>query len=63
MHYDLDMPSYDLWETLIRDTGVMLTPGVVMNMEGTLRVGFGNDTASLENGLPRLTDWFAAQRT
>ena len=61
LSYDLDVPSYELCETLIRETGVMLTPGSVMGMEGTLRIGFGNDTEALRSGLPRLGKWFAEQ--
>ncbi|WP_120501893.1 aminotransferase [Roseovarius sp. EL26] len=59
LHYDLDIPSYDLCETLIRDTGVMLTPGSVMGMEGGLRIGFANETQALIDGLPRLSVWFS----
>ncbi|WP_420857256.1 aminotransferase class I/II-fold pyridoxal phosphate-dependent enzyme [Marivivens marinus] len=61
LSYDLDMPSYDLCEALIRDTGVMFTPGSVMGMEGTVRVGFGNATENLTSGLPRVADWLASR--
>ena len=59
LDYDLDMPSYELCEALIRDTGVMLTPGSVMGMEGTLRIGFANATEDMEKGLPRIANWLA----
>jgi aspartate/methionine/tyrosine aminotransferase len=59
LHYGLDVPSYDLCEMLIRDTGVMLTPGSVMGMEGTLRIGFANETQALIDGLRRLSEWFS----
>ena len=59
--YALNMPSYELCEAVIRDTGVMLTPGSVMGMEGTLRIGFANETQALKDGLPRLSDWFSNQ--
>ncbi len=58
LQYDLDTPSYELCETLIRETGVMLTPGSVMDMEGTLRIGFANNTDDLRTGLLRLGEWF-----
>ena len=59
LHYALDIPSYELCEMLIRDTGVMLTPGSVMGMEGTLRIGFANETQALIDGLPHLSEWFS----
>ena len=57
--YDLDMPSYELCEALIRDTGVMFTPGSVMGMEGTVRIGFANGTEALREGLPKVAEWLA----
>ncbi len=56
---DLDMPSYALCEQLIAETGVMLTPGSVMGMEGYLRIGFGNPSDEFAEGLGRLEEWFA----
>ncbi|SLN10915.1 Capreomycidine synthase [Roseovarius albus] len=61
LRYALNMPSYELCEAVIRDTGVMLTPGSVMGMEGTLRIGFANETQALKDGLPRLSEWFSKQ--
>lgn len=61
LRYALNMPSYELCEAVIRDTGVMLTPGSVMGMEGTLRIGFANETQALKDGLPRLSEWFSNQ--
>lgn len=60
--YDLDIPSYELCEALIRDTGVMFTPGSVMGMEGAIRIGFGNETRSLTEGLPRVAAWLSAAK-
>lgn len=57
LSYDFDIPSYQLCEALIEDTGVMFTPGSVMGMEGTVRIGFGNETRSLQHGLPRVAAW------
>lgn len=59
--FDVDMPSYDLCETLLADTGVMFTPGSVMGMEGYVRIGFANDPAVLSGGLEKVTGWLANQ--
>ncbi|MEM6341773.1 MAG: aminotransferase [Pseudomonadota bacterium] len=54
---DTAQPSYDLCEALIRDAGVMFTPGSVMGQEGYVRVGFANNAQDLEMGLGRVSDW------
>jgi len=51
--------SYGFCEALIRDTGVMLTPGAVMGMEGYLRIGYACAPEVLGAGLARLSDWLA----
>ncbi|MGB3556126.1 MAG: aminotransferase class I/II-fold pyridoxal phosphate-dependent enzyme [Jannaschia sp.] len=57
LRYGIDMPSMALCEALLRDTGVLLTPGSVMGAEGTVRIGFGNRTEDLVAGLPLMSDW------
>ena len=54
---DSDLPSYELCEALLRDTGVMFTPGSVMGMEGYVRIGFANTPDVLRDGLARVSDW------
>jgi len=48
---DTDQPSEALCIDLLRDTGVMFTPGSALNMEGYVRIGYANNTTVLENGL------------
>lgn len=60
LHYDMDIPSHDLCERLIREAGVMFTPGSAMGVEGTLRIGFANDSDALREGLPRVSRVLAA---
>jgi aspartate/methionine/tyrosine aminotransferase len=55
LKYNLDMPSRDFCIALLEETGVMFTPGSVMEMEGHVRVGFGNATAVLQQGLPKVS--------
>lgn len=60
LRYDMDVPSYALCEALLRDTGVMFTPGSVMGMEGHIRVGFANETGALRAGLDLFGAWLAS---
>lgn len=55
VQYDLPMPSVELCERLLAETGVMFVPGSVMEMEGHLRIGYANARRSLELGLPRVS--------
>lgn len=56
--YESDEPSHALCERLLAETGVLLTPGSVMGMEGTLRIGFGNPVADFGDGLAAMDGWF-----
>ncbi|MBT8410317.1 MAG: aminotransferase class I/II-fold pyridoxal phosphate-dependent enzyme, partial [Octadecabacter sp.] len=58
---DVDLPSYDLCEALLANTGVMFTPGSVMGMEGYVRIGFANDPKVLAEGLEKVSGWLAKQ--
>ena len=53
------MTSRDLCVRLLEETGVMLTPGSAMDMEGYLRIGYANNPAVLTAGLPLLTQFLA----
>lgn len=59
LRYDAEIPSRDLCEQILRDTGVLLTPVSAIDMEGYLRIGYANDTEVLVGGLARLADIFA----
>lgn len=61
LHYDLPMPSHDFCVALLKETGVLLTPGSAFDMEGTLRIGFANPTADLQAGLARISQFLALQ--
>jgi aspartate/methionine/tyrosine aminotransferase len=60
--YDLPMSSRELCIALLKDTGVLFTPGDAFDMEGTVRIGFANQHADLVEGLTRVSKWLAAQR-
>lgn len=59
LKYGLDMPSRDFCVALLRETGVMFTPGSVMEMEGYVRIGYANPTAVLKQGLARVSGFLA----
>ncbi|MDR2455376.1 MAG: aminotransferase [Deltaproteobacteria bacterium] len=53
----IDVPSWDFCVRLVEETGVMLTPGSAMGMEGYLRIGYACSTSVLANGLKLLTEF------
>jgi aspartate/methionine/tyrosine aminotransferase len=53
----IDAPSWDFCVRLVEETGVMLTPGSAMGMEGYLRIGYACSTSVLANGLKLLTEF------
>lgn len=59
LRLDRPTPSRDFCVALLEQTGVMLTPGSAMDMEGWLRMGYANGTAVLEAGLTRLGAFLA----
>lgn len=48
------LSSEALAETLRREQSVLVVPGAHFGVEGTLRLGFGNDPAVLQSGLDRV---------
>ncbi len=57
--YDLDLSSRDFCVQLLQETGVMLTPGSAMDMEGWIRVGYANDPEILRQGLAKVSGFLA----
>ena len=57
LKYDLDMPSRDFCIQLLEETGVMLTPGSTMDMEGWIRIGYANDAEILRRGLEKVSEF------
>lgn len=52
--YDLDMPSEDFCKQLLDEESVLVVPGSRLDIEGHFRVGIGNDTNNLVEGLKRI---------
>ena len=63
--YDFDIPAREFCVQLLNDTGVMFTPGSVLEMEGWVRIGYANNPDILRNGLAKVSDFLAklAQQT
>ncbi|SDL40824.1 aminotransferase [Nonomuraea jiangxiensis] len=57
LRHELPVPSRELCVQLLEETGVMLTPGSAMSMEGYLRIGYANNPAVLAAGLPLLGEF------
>ena len=55
LKYASDVTSSSFCLKLLAETGVLLTPGFALGMEGHLRIGYANTTAVLEEGLPRIS--------
>ncbi len=59
LKYDFDMQSRQFCRQLLEETGVLLMPGSAMDMEGHVRIGFGNATDVLRQGLQATSDFLA----
>lgn len=57
IQYEKDMPSYDLCIKLIKDKGVLFTPGAAFEMEGTVRIGYAFDSKTLREGLDKFAEF------
>lgn len=62
LKYHLDMPSRDFCIALLKETGVMFTPGSAMEMEGYVRIGYANSEDVLRAGLTRVSEFLASKR-
>ena len=57
LKYDLPISSEEFCIRLLERTGVMLTPGSAMDMEGYVRIGFTNNGTTLQEGLKRVSEF------
>jgi len=54
LRYDWRIRSLELVERLRKENGVLVVPGEHFEMDGFLRIGFGNETKDLREGLARI---------
>lgn len=57
VYYKKDMPSYDLCVKLMKEKGVLFTPGSCFEMEGCVRIGYAFDSKTLRTGLDKFTEF------
>ena len=62
VYYDLDMPSYDLCVRLIKEKGLLFTPGSSFEMEGAVRIGYAFDSKTLKEGLEKFSEFLEENR-
>ncbi len=56
--YDLTMSSKDFCKSLLDQKSVLVIPGDVLDIPNHFRVGIGNDTEGLKEGLARIADFY-----
>lgn len=57
VRYDLPLKSTELCAKLQNETGVMILPGETMELDGYLRIGYGNNHEKLQQALVLFSDW------
>lgn len=57
VYYDKDMPSQELCIKLLREKGVLFTPGECFEMEGAVRIGYAYDSKTLREGLDKFAEF------
>lgn len=62
LKFDLPMTSEAFCTKLLEATGVMLTPGSAMDMEGHLRIGYTNGEDVLHEGLKRISTFLRQEQ-
>ncbi len=61
LKYDLPMSSREFCVSLLKETGVMYTPGSALSMEGYVRIGYANTPSILKEGLKRTSQFLSQQ--
>ena len=61
LKFDLDMSSREFCVALLKETGVMFTPGSALGMEGCVRIGYANGPEVLKAGLARVSEFLNAR--
>lgn len=62
VYYDADIPSYELCVRLIKEKGLLFTPGEAFEMEGAVRIGYAFDSKLLQQGLDIFAEFLAENR-
>ena len=59
LRYDLEVSSRAFCLDVLKETGVMFTPGSALNMEGYVRIGYANTPSILREGLARVSQYLS----
>jgi len=59
LKYDVPMSSREFCVALVKETGVMFTPGSALDMEGYIRIGYANNPVILKEGLGRVSSFLS----
>ena len=59
LKYDADIQSRELCVRLVREAGVLFTPGSAFDLEGHVRIGYANSHNILERGLEETSRFLA----
>jgi aspartate/methionine/tyrosine aminotransferase len=54
--YRKNIPSRELAERLLKEKGVLVTPGECFDMEGSMRIGYAYDSKRLQTGLDKIAE-------
>ncbi len=57
VYYDKDVLSYELCVKLLKEKGVLFTPGSCFEMEKCVRIGYAFDSKTLKEGLDKFTEF------
>ena len=57
---NFDMPSRDFCQKLLKETGVFILPGSVMDTEGFFRIGYAYEAELLQTGLDKISEFAKA---
>ena len=61
LKFDLPMTSREFCIDLLKETGVMVTPGSALGVEGYVRLGYANNPAIIQEGLKRFGAYLQKQ--
>lgn len=59
VRYNLPVPSTELCAELQKETGIMILPGETLEVDGFLRIGYGNNFENLKKALKIFSDWLS----
>ena len=56
VYYAKEIPSREFAVRLLKEKGVLVTPGECFDMEGSIRIGYAYDSKRLQTGLDKIAE-------